>query len=68
MKIDFTPREVELLLMLINDIADGDFTFKESAVYSIEELSIIGKLEAALRQNISLKEFAETINSSDLKH
>jgi len=68
MKIDFTPREVELLLMLINDVADADMALAEPAVYSIEELSIIGKLEAALRQNITLREFAETVNGSNLKH
>ncbi|HBU69971.1 MAG TPA: hypothetical protein DEE98_06250 [Elusimicrobia bacterium] len=51
MKVDLTPREIELILLILNDVAASDFEFEGSAVFSSEELSIISKLEMALKQN-----------------
>lgn len=48
MKVDLTPREIEVLLILMNEAASGDFTLDGPPIYSTEELSIVKKLEAAL--------------------
>ena len=48
MKVELTPREVELLLMIVNDAASGDFSVGDAPILSGEEGKIVKKLEAAL--------------------
>ena len=67
MKIDMTPREIELLLILINEAAQGDFTLDGPPIFSIEELSLIKKLESAL-ETIEKTEKKLPGHISDSKH
>ncbi|MCB4790612.1 MAG: hypothetical protein LHV68_01875 [Elusimicrobia bacterium] len=65
MNIDLTPREIELLLILINEAAQGDFSLDGPPIYSIEELALIKKLEKALETMDKLdKKFPDQISES----
>ena len=61
MLVDLTKREIELLVSLINDAAQGDFSFGGPPVFSVEELNLVEKLENIL----SMPEIpAETVKTS----
>ena len=47
MKIDFTKREIELLLLLIGDATKGKFSLDGDAILTNEEEKIIEKLKKA---------------------
>jgi hypothetical protein len=69
MKIDLTARDIELLLALLADTAYGKKGFNASIVYSMEELVLIDKLEAALRQEtVDEPELMDTGSPSELTH
>ena len=40
MNIDLTPREVELMLLIMNDAAVGDFGLDGSPIYTTEEFEL----------------------------
>ncbi|MHB9154328.1 MAG: hypothetical protein ACYC5N_01390 [Endomicrobiales bacterium] len=69
MKVDLTFRDIELILMLIGDAAAGDFP-DSSPIYSMEELSLVEKLEAALRRGEILEKelLGSTDNGNSLRH
>jgi hypothetical protein len=51
MKVDLSSRDIELLLLLINESASPDgFTLNDAGVFSFEELALIEKLESALKK------------------
>ncbi len=51
MKVDLTQRDVELLLFLINEAAQGELGTRKRSRFTIQELSLISKLEKALRND-----------------
>lgn len=68
MKIDLTPREMELMLMLLNDAASEEFVRMSGFnIFSMEELSLMDKLENALKQEITEKGLPD-IKVSTLRH
>jgi hypothetical protein len=69
MKIDLTARDIELLLTLLADTISDDQGFKSPIAYSIEELALIDKLEAALRKgDMEEPELMDTGSPSALTH
>ena len=67
MKVDLTPREIELILLLVGDSAASEFEFDEPSLYSMEELTLISKLESALKQNSHALDLSE-MGTSTLRH
>lgn len=53
MKVDLTQRDIELLLLVLNDVAQSYDNLDEQPIYSIEEFTLVEKLEAALRKSES---------------
>ena len=51
MKVDLTQRDIELLLFLINEAASGELGTRKRTRFTIQELSLISKLEKALRND-----------------
>jgi len=49
MKIDLTQKEIELLLLLMNDVFIDDLGSNDTTILTIEERALMEKLEAALR-------------------
>jgi len=69
MKIDLTPRDIELLLELLSDTVTDELDFKSPITYSIEELALIDKLETALRKSdLDEPELMDTGSPSGLTH
>jgi hypothetical protein len=69
MKIDFTMREIEIILMLLNEVASEEFPLGNSAFYSVDELTLVNKLENALKAEMLLKETLDMeTNPSGLRH
>jgi len=69
MKIDITAREIELMLMLLSDVASDDTSDKPSSFYSIEEIALMEKFEAALRKSDLIEpELLDTGSPSGLVH
>ena len=50
MKIDFTKREIELLLILIDDATKGHFSPDSESILTDEEQKIIEKLKTAAEE------------------
>ena len=48
MKVDLTQRDIELLLFLINEAAAGGFGTRKRSKFTMQEISLITKLEKAL--------------------
>ena len=46
--VEFKPREIELLLMILSDAADSGMRFDGPPALSFEEMALAQKLEAAL--------------------
>ena len=66
MKVELTQRDIELLLILLNENAVGDLgDLKNQPSFSIEELALIDKLEAAIRQNELLDKILFDVSKSD---
>jgi len=51
MKIDLTEREIEILLILIDEATGGDFSFDGAAILTTEEEEIINKLKKAVEKS-----------------
>jgi hypothetical protein len=69
MKIDLTARDIEILLTLLADSVTDENGYKTPMAFSIEELAIIDKLEAALRkENLGEPELMDTGSPSGLMH
>jgi hypothetical protein len=69
MKIDLTARDIEILLTLLADNVSDEEGCKMPIAFSIEELAIIDKLEAALRKdNIEEPELMDTGSPSGMMH
>ncbi len=50
MKIDLTARDIELMIAILSESASDDMFFKPSQLYSMEEITLLEKLESALRK------------------
>jgi hypothetical protein len=48
MKVDLTQRDIELLLFLINEAAAGGLGSRKRSKFTMQEISLITKLEKAL--------------------
>lgn len=69
MKIDLTERDIELLLSLLADAATDDVNYRPSSFFSIEEIALIDKLEAALKKgDLDEPELMDTGSPSGLVH
>ena len=69
MKIDLTKKEIEFLLLLFGDTAESDLSSSKSASFSIEELSLINKLEKALKYSEALEKIIlDTSKSGNIYH
>lgn len=68
MKIEMTQKEIELLLLLLNDAFAADFTADGNPMLTIEERALIEKLEAALRNTYLVDKGLLGTNQSNLSH
>lgn len=72
MKIELTEKEIELLLLLINDVVTNNFNVNGKPIYSLEEINLIEKFENALKlHEISKKnilDLEKDNNSKNLLH
>jgi|GEM_PF-3108469 len=48
MKVDLTQRDIELLLFLMNEAAAGELGSRKRSKFTMQEISLITKLEKAL--------------------
>lgn len=68
MKIDLTVREIELILALMGDAASSEF-LQDMPIYSLEEKTLVEKLEASLKRGEILeKALLETGETNTLQH
>ena len=51
MKVDLTQRDIELLLFLINEAAASELGSKQRSKFTMQEISLMTKLEKALGNN-----------------
>ncbi|MBN1621666.1 MAG: hypothetical protein JW871_03645 [Endomicrobiales bacterium] len=66
-KIDLTPKEIELILILLNKEASSDILKNSVPIYSPEELQLLKKLESALESEIS-QDIVSPGHISNIKH
>jgi hypothetical protein len=68
MKIELTQKDLELLLLLVNEAVSRKQNNLEAAFFSLEERMLIEKLESALnRFDFFEKGFLDN-NQNDLRH
>ena len=48
MKVDLTQRDIEMLIFLINEAASGQLGTRKRSKFTMQEISLITKLEKAL--------------------
>ena len=48
MKVDLTQRDIEMLIFLINEAAAGQLGSRKRSKFTMQEISLITKLEKAL--------------------
>ncbi len=68
MKVDLTTREIELILLLVNEIAMENWDSKKNPAFSLEELTLIEKLETALRKEDIVNKTIPNSSQSNLLH
>ncbi|MFH1369644.1 MAG: hypothetical protein ABII64_11030 [Elusimicrobiota bacterium] len=68
MKIELTQKEIELLLLLLNDAFAGDFTPNGNPILTLEERELIEKLESALRNTYLFDKGLLNNSQSNLSH
>ncbi len=68
MKIELSQKEIELLLLLLNDAFSGDLTPSGNPILTVEERALMEKLESALRDTYLLDKGLLGNNQSNLSH
>lgn len=68
MKIELNQKEIELLLLLLSDAFTGDLTAAGATSLTLEERTLMEKLETALRNTYLVDKGMLTTNQSNLSH
>lgn len=68
MRVELTQREIELLLLLMNDMFADGMGGDDAPIMSLEERALMEKLEAALRSTSLFEKNVLDANSSNLSH
>ena len=70
MKIDLTKKEIELLLLLMNDVFIEDLGSIDTPILTLEERALMEKLESALRSTYIFEKglLDSNPNPSNLSH
>jgi hypothetical protein len=68
MKVDLTQRDIELLLFLINEAAAGELSTRKRKRFTMQELSLISKLEKALRNDDLIEKIMFSVGKETILH
>lgn len=68
MKIELNQKEIELLLLLLNDTFSADFTPSGNPILTVEERALMEKLESALRDTYLVDKGLLGSSQSNLSH
>jgi hypothetical protein len=68
MKVELSPRDIELILFLLGNTLANDFDSGKPLIYSIEDIALIEKLEKALLKHKQEPKDPVNLNPSNLSH
>lgn len=68
MKIDFTSRDIELMLMMLHEVLSDKIELNDPDVMSMEEFALLEKLENALRNSEASEQETFDAKTSNVYH
>jgi hypothetical protein len=68
MRVELSQKEIELLLLLMNDMFSDGMGGDDAPIMSLEERVLMEKLESALRNTSVFEKSILDVNSSNLSH
>jgi hypothetical protein len=68
MKVDLTARDLELMLMLLNDEVTDKIDLNDPNIIAIEEFTLLEKLENALRNGAAFEQETFDMKTSNVFH
>lgn len=68
MKVELSARDIELILFLLGNTLVNDFDTGKPLIFSIEDISLIEKLEKALDKHKQEPKETVNLNPNNLSH